>query len=50
MKSKVTYRVQPILCLVAASIICATYMLDSSKKATISLSIKAVLTLVFTML
>ena len=50
MKSKVLCRVQPILHLVAASAICATCMLNSSKEATISLYTKAVLALVFTTL
>jgi len=50
MKSKVTYRVQPILRLLVASAICMTCMLNSSEKATISLYIKVVLTLVFTIL
>jgi len=50
MKSKVTCRAQPVPRLVAASAICATRMLQSSKEATISLYTKAVLALVFTML
>ena len=50
MKSKVMCRAQPILRLVAASAICATRMLNSSKEATISLCIKVVLALVFTTL
>ena len=50
MKSKVTYRVQPILHLAVASVICTTRILNSSEEATISLYTKVVLTLVFTTL
>ena len=50
MKSKVTCRARPAPRLAAASAICATRMLDSSEKATISLCTKAVLALVFTTL
>ena len=50
MKSKVTYRVQPIPRLVAASAIYTTRMLDSSEEVTISLYTKVELALVFTTL
>ena len=49
-KSKVTYRVQPILRLVVASAIYTTRILDSSEEVTISLYTKVELTLVFTTL
>jgi hypothetical protein len=50
MKSEVTCRAQPVARLATASALCATRMLRSSEKATISLCAKAVLALVFTTL